>query len=135
MLNRPPEFNKPMTHPVTNKQQPRVYAQPTTPSSALVHKPLYSFLMLFIAAALFLAYASFLCSTTLHNVVRPVLNSSFLSDRFTALPSLETLCALSPDLDYINALVEQDSVANLRYGLLFLLALSSLGVYSIILAG
>lgn len=42
---------------------------------------------------------------------------------------------LSPDYDYLNALVEQDSVASLRYGVLFLLALSSLGVYSIILAG
>jgi NADH-quinone oxidoreductase subunit H len=37
--------------------------------------------------------------------------------------------------DYLVALTEQDTVANLRYGLLFLLALSSLGVYSIILAG
>lgn len=91
--------------------------------------------MLFSAAALFLTYNPLSCSTTPHNVVRPVLNSFFLSDRFPALPSLETLCALSPDLDYISALVEQDTVANLRYGILFLLALSSLGVYSIILAG
>jgi proton-translocating NADH-quinone oxidoreductase chain N len=49
--------------------------------------------------------------------------------------SAQALCALSPDLEFINALVEQDRVANLRYGVLFLLALSSLGVYSIILAG
>lgn len=47
----------------------------------------------------------------------------------------QALCALSPDFDFISALVEQDTVANLRYGVLFLLALSSLGVYSIILAG
>lgn len=39
------------------------------------------------------------------------------------------------DFDVLNALVEPDTVANLRYGVLFLLALSSLGVYSIILAG
>ena len=42
---------------------------------------------------------------------------------------------LDLDLDYLTTLLEQDSVANLRYGILFLLALSSLGVYSIILAG
>lgn len=39
------------------------------------------------------------------------------------------------DPSYFAALTEQDSVSNLRYGILFLLALSSLGVYSIILAG
>ncbi len=39
------------------------------------------------------------------------------------------------DYNFINALTEQDSVASLKYGVLFLLALSSLGVYSIILAG
>jgi len=44
-------------------------------------------------------------------------------------------CNIGPDLSYIEALLEQDSVSNLRYGVLFLLALSSLGVYSIILAG
>lgn len=43
--------------------------------------------------------------------------------------------SLDLDFDYLTALLEQDSVANLRYGILFLLALSSLGVYSIILAG
>jgi NADH:ubiquinone oxidoreductase subunit H len=37
--------------------------------------------------------------------------------------------------DYLIALIEQDTVSSLRYGILFLLALSSLGVYSIILAG
>mgnify|MGYP003575095597 CR=1 FL=1 len=42
---------------------------------------------------------------------------------------------LSPDLDYITALTEPDTVVNMRYGVLFLLALSSLSVYSIILAG
>lgn len=42
---------------------------------------------------------------------------------------------LVPDYSYLSALLEQDSVVNLRYGILFLLALSSLGVYSIILAG
>jgi NADH:ubiquinone oxidoreductase subunit H len=39
------------------------------------------------------------------------------------------------DYDFVVALIEQDSFASLRYGVLFLLALSSLGVYSIILAG
>jgi len=43
--------------------------------------------------------------------------------------------SLGDDYDFVNALVEQDSFASLRYGVLFLLALSSLGVYSIILAG
>lgn len=42
---------------------------------------------------------------------------------------------LTPTLGYVNSLLEQDSAANLRYGVLFILALSSLGVYSIILAG
>lgn len=39
------------------------------------------------------------------------------------------------DYGFITALIEQDGVASLKYGVLFLLALSSLGVYSIILAG
>lgn len=47
----------------------------------------------------------------------------------------KTESILGLDLDYLTSLLEQDSVANLRYGVLFLLALSSLGVYSIILAG
>jgi hypothetical protein len=42
---------------------------------------------------------------------------------------------VQPDLDYILALTESDTVVNMRYGVLFLLALSSLSVYSIILAG
>ena len=42
---------------------------------------------------------------------------------------------LAPDLQYLSALIEPDTVVNLRYGILFLLALSSLSVYSIILAG
>jgi NADH:ubiquinone oxidoreductase subunit H len=42
---------------------------------------------------------------------------------------------LVPDTDYLSALLELDSVVNLRYGLLLLLALSSLTVYSIVLAG
>lgn len=50
-------------------------------------------------------------------------------------PHTPTKGTLSIDNDYITLLTEQDSVANLRYGILFLLALSSLGVYSIILAG
>jgi formate hydrogenlyase subunit 4 len=50
-------------------------------------------------------------------------------------PHSNTKGVLDVDLNYVNLLVEQDSVANLRYGILFLLALSSLGVYSIILAG
>lgn len=40
-----------------------------------------------------------------------------------------------PDFTYFNNLAELDSVSNLRYGILFILALSSLTVYSIILAG
>jgi len=36
---------------------------------------------------------------------------------------------------YLSLLTEPDTVINLRYGVLFLLALSSLSVYSIILAG
>ena len=40
-----------------------------------------------------------------------------------------------PDMEYINALIEQDSAVNFKYGLLFILAISSLTVYSIILAG
>jgi NADH-quinone oxidoreductase subunit H len=38
-------------------------------------------------------------------------------------------------LEYLAALTEPDTAVNLRYGVLFLLALSSLSVYSIILAG
>jgi len=49
--------------------------------------------------------------------------------------SSSTKGILDFDLNYLSSLLEQDSVANLRYGILFLLALSSLGVYSIILAG
>lgn len=37
--------------------------------------------------------------------------------------------------NYLSLLTESDTVVNLRYGVLFLLALSSLSVYSIILAG
>lgn len=55
-----------------------------------------------------------------------------LRDSNLPLPSSANL---TPDLVYINSLLEQDSAANLRYGILFILALSSLGVYSIILAG
>lgn len=40
-----------------------------------------------------------------------------------------------PDFAYFNTVAELDSVSNLRYGILFILALSSLTVYSIILAG
>jgi len=40
-----------------------------------------------------------------------------------------------PDFADFTSLVERDSVSNLRYGILFILALSSLTVYSIILAG
>jgi len=54
---------------------------------------------------------------------------------FPKPPSAPTAADLSPDFGYITGLLEQDSVANLRYGVLFILALSSLGVYSIILAG
>lgn len=40
-----------------------------------------------------------------------------------------------PELPYLYTLIESDTVVNMRYGVLFLLALSSLSVYSIILAG
>jgi formate hydrogenlyase subunit 4 len=50
-------------------------------------------------------------------------------------PHVPTRGEFPLDFDVLSAMVEQDSVANLRYGVLFLLALSSLGVYSIILAG
>lgn len=50
-------------------------------------------------------------------------------------PHLPTRGGVTSDFSYINALIEQDSVVNLRYGVLFLLALSSLSAYSIILAG
>lgn len=43
--------------------------------------------------------------------------------------------ALFHDLTSVSLLTEPDTVVNLRYGVLFLLALSSLSVYSIILAG
>jgi NADH:ubiquinone oxidoreductase subunit H len=43
--------------------------------------------------------------------------------------------SIVPDLSYVTALLEQDTAANLKYGLLFILAISSLTVYSIILAG
>lgn len=52
-----------------------------------------------------------------------------------AAPRSPTKGEIGLDYGYLTALLEQDSVANLRYGILFLLALSSLGVYSIILAG
>lgn len=39
------------------------------------------------------------------------------------------------DIDDLFALFEQDTATNFKYGLLFLLAISSLSVYSIILAG
>jgi len=42
---------------------------------------------------------------------------------------------IMPELDYLNALLEPDTSVNLKYSLLFLLAISSLTVYSIILAG
>ncbi len=59
-----------------------------------------------------------------------------LPDLLPDLPDDDkTEAALSFDFDYLTTLLEQDTVANLRYGILFLLALSSLGVYSIILAG
>lgn len=48
-------------------------------------------------------------------------------------PRIHSSCGICPE--FLESLLEQDSVSNLRYGVLFLLALSSLGVYSIILAG
>lgn len=42
---------------------------------------------------------------------------------------------LLPDFSSLSLFVEPDTVVNLRYGVLFILALSSLSVYSIILAG
>lgn len=132
-LNRLKNSNEPMSHPITSKKQPFLSAQLNSVLCVLIRK-LPSFLVSFIAVALFLTYATFPWSATLHNFVHPVLNSSLPTGCYV-VPFLGTLSALSPDLEYINALVEQDTVANLRYGILFLLALSSLGVYSIILAG
>jgi len=43
--------------------------------------------------------------------------------------------SLGDDYDFVTAFVEQDSFASLRYGVLFLVALSALCVYSIIFAG
>jgi NADH-quinone oxidoreductase subunit H len=50
-------------------------------------------------------------------------------------PRTQAKAELIPDTEYLLGLVEQDSVVNFRYGLLLILALSSLAVYSIILAG
>jgi len=62
--------------------------------------------------------------------------ASFLISGNTPAPTTFSVYAeLTPSLGYLTSLLEQDSVANLRYGVLFILALSSLGVYSIILAG
>lgn len=62
--------------------------------------------------------------------------ASFLTSGYTSAPTAFSVYAeLTPSLGYLTSLLEQDSVANLRYGVLFILALSSLGVYSIILAG
>lgn len=52
-----------------------------------------------------------------------------------ATPNFEQSVSALPGLDYISAFTEADTVVNMRYGVLFLLALSSLSVYSIILAG
>jgi NADH:ubiquinone oxidoreductase subunit H len=46
-----------------------------------------------------------------------------------------TTASLTPDLSFLSTFTESDTVVNLRYGVLFLLALSSLSVYSIVLAG
>lgn len=43
--------------------------------------------------------------------------------------------SLLPDFESFSLLAELDSVSNVRYGLLVIMALSSLTVYSIILAG
>jgi formate hydrogenlyase subunit 4 len=46
-----------------------------------------------------------------------------------------TTASITPDLSFLSTFTEADTVVNLRYGVLFLLALSSLSVYSIVLAG
>lgn len=56
------------------------------------------------------------------------------AERMLAL-STPTQGKLFPDSDYAVALLEQDTMSDIPYSLLFLLVLSSLGVYSIILAG
>jgi len=50
-------------------------------------------------------------------------------------PHKPTYGSLVPNADYFAELVEADTDSNLRYGLLLILAVSSLTVYSIILAG
>jgi hypothetical protein len=50
-------------------------------------------------------------------------------------PHKPTHGGLVPHTEYFAALVEADTASNLRYGLLLILAVSSLTVYSIILAG
>ena len=85
------------------------------------------------------AYCAGKATTKLYNHVRsgstPATNKADAVPDGSGTASSDTRTTISPDFDFITALVEQDTVANLRYGILFLLALSSLGVYSIILAG
>ena len=58
-----------------------------------------------------------------------------LPSQIKATSKTKSKASLVPDFDYFATLVEQDTAVNLKYGLLFILALSSLTVYSIILAG
>jgi formate hydrogenlyase subunit 4 len=112
----------------------------------------YPFLVFVVSTALLMLFTAHLSATLHPSTVRPVSGRTLccfaLVETPSSLPGVSeetaaraaatwssTTNRLSPDYDYLNALVEQDSVASLRYGVLFLLALSSLGVYSIILAG
>lgn len=80
------------------------------------------------------AQALYFCFGVTYGAIR-LIDSRFDAPEGNRPKSSSTKGALDLDFSYLSSLLEQDSVANLRYGILFLLALSSLGVYSIILAG
>lgn len=71
----------------------------------------------------FLAFLSYYCYDSQRAITRVL------------YPHTPTHGSLVPNADYFAALVEADTASNLRYGLLLILAVSSLTVYSIILAG
>lgn len=74
-------------------------------------------------------------STPAYDAVTDIANLERQKLGFRPFPKAEVSSPVLPDLDYLAALTEPDTVVNMRYGILFLLALSSLSVYSIILAG
>jgi NADH:ubiquinone oxidoreductase subunit H len=80
-----------------------------------------TFVMYFVFK--FLAFLSYYCYDSRRAITRVL------------YPHKPTRGGLVPDTDYFAALVEADTASNLRYGLLLILAVSSLTVYSIILAG